>query len=170
MLQCLSGASSLRRYWSDLNDQYVKSTWNRPLTTTRWRQILSYLAILSYSRKTVFSGGLENREGPPDFFFIYSISSIIISNVFQEWKRVFDRFYRKNPADFLQLVYMVDSIMFTKVSSRQGYSCTQLLPGEAVHHGADPGNSEASSNALELLVTQISNRWLRRHGVRAGVQ
>jgi len=64
--------SSLRRCWSKSNVQYTKSTWNGPLMTTTWRQIVSVIVIVSYSRKCESRLLLRSTEilqlGPASLF------------------------------------------------------------------------------------------------------
>jgi len=77
--------SSLRRYWPDLNVQCIKSTWNFPLMTTRWQQVVSAIVIESYSRKCECR--LHNCSGLQMFFlnidhpYFLSLPFLLLLNI-----------------------------------------------------------------------------------------
>jgi len=78
--------SSLRRYWSKSNVQYMKSTWNHPLMTTdnEWQQILLVVVFFSYSKKIWLNNELQTTpmHGVLTYFLGYEPALLLSLYVF----------------------------------------------------------------------------------------
>ena len=83
--------SSLRRSRSESNVQYMKSTWNGPLMTTGWQQILLVVVIFSYSKNIWLNNELQTSPllGVLTYFFGYEPSLLLSLYVFLLTSKIF---------------------------------------------------------------------------------
>ena len=95
--------SSLRRYWSKSNVQYMKPTWHCPLMTTSWQQILLVIVVFSYSKKIWLNNELQTTPllGVLTYFFGYETSLLLSLYVFLLTSKIFKQSQRINEVDFL---------------------------------------------------------------------